>query len=491
MKIITIALLCLVPYVWLAWPLVHYGPYNSDEGWYLYDSYLTWQGQIPYQDFAFPQPPMVLLVHGFFQAMWGPSFYLGRIVNMVLGALIIFLTSWLAGRLGGTVAAFFAGLMLAASPWFAVHMVSVSTYALAALGLVLLIFASLTQKTSLASGIAVLVCWTRLPLFIFASLVPFLSFTYKRHVKWHMPVVTIFFVLAFFIVPFFVPKGADPWLHIVGYHTYSRAGLLSLPSSPEPIIKATWNWLLFERHEYWPTYGIYWFLAFLGLVNMRTDLDRRRLGIILGVAVIVAAGQSLAQNVTYDVPLLPLLAVVSGISWARLLAGWRLPSAYTCLVLIGLCLPVLLYQLHFNAYEGLGESEVSHADIRRVADYISQHSTSTDLIMTPELYIALEAQRAALPGMELGRFFYLPDISEREARQRLGLTPGMFKDLVVSRQAKFIVLSTAHSWERAPQGKQQYADEVERPLLSSGYTVVPDLHMVEPRIESLAVYERQ
>lgn len=133
-------IIVLGAYFFLVMPIIFHGPYNPDEGWYVYDAWMTWTGHMPYRDFAFPQPPLILLFHGFWQVILGPSWIMARIVNASLGLLGVVLTAIIARRVGGLMAGIIAGSLLAFSPWYALQMASVNTYALASIFLLLVAY---------------------------------------------------------------------------------------------------------------------------------------------------------------------------------------------------------------------------------------------------------------------------------------------------------------------------------------------------------------
>lgn len=77
------------------------GELNQDEGWYLYAAKQMTEGQLPYRDFAFTQPPMLPLVYSWAYG-WVERFGLlgGRAVTWVFGALGLLSAVWLAMRAG-------------------------------------------------------------------------------------------------------------------------------------------------------------------------------------------------------------------------------------------------------------------------------------------------------------------------------------------------------------------------------------------------------
>ena len=81
-----------------------YGQINADEGWYLYSSKLVYDGQIPYQDFAFTQTPLLPYIYGFFQNFIEPGIYLGRITSVLFSGMALILSIQTAKKVSGSVA---------------------------------------------------------------------------------------------------------------------------------------------------------------------------------------------------------------------------------------------------------------------------------------------------------------------------------------------------------------------------------------------------
>jgi hypothetical protein len=92
------------------------GDLNQDEGWYLYAASLVREGQRPYLDFYFPQGPVLPYVYAALRPLWAWGGVAGgRMVTAALGLLSVGLTAALAGRLApraGRQTAAFAGVVL-------------------------------------------------------------------------------------------------------------------------------------------------------------------------------------------------------------------------------------------------------------------------------------------------------------------------------------------------------------------------------------------
>ncbi len=84
---------------------VAYGAMNVDEGFYAAAARAVWQGEMPYRDFGFTQPPLVAYVNAPALALTGFGLFPQRAVNGVWGALAVLLAVRLVHRRAGAGAA--------------------------------------------------------------------------------------------------------------------------------------------------------------------------------------------------------------------------------------------------------------------------------------------------------------------------------------------------------------------------------------------------
>ena len=114
------------------------GELNQDEGWYLYAAKQMAEGQIPYRDFAFTQPPMLPLVYSWAYP-WVGQFGLlgGRAVTWAFGTLGLLFATWLAMRAGPRQAQRLTGglcfILIAMNVYQSYFTTVVKTYSLASL----------------------------------------------------------------------------------------------------------------------------------------------------------------------------------------------------------------------------------------------------------------------------------------------------------------------------------------------------------------------
>jgi hypothetical protein len=139
----------LVVVIYLASATWHifYGAQNTDEGFYAVATRAVAQGEMPYRDFGFTQPPLVLYANALPLRLIGPGLFAQRALNGVWASLALLIAAaWLARRTRPT-----WGLVLAlgfalSSPWmYFVHLGK--TYGLTTLLVMLATWAFLALRS--------------------------------------------------------------------------------------------------------------------------------------------------------------------------------------------------------------------------------------------------------------------------------------------------------------------------------------------------------
>ena len=110
---------------------VAYGAMNVDEGFYAAATRAVWQGEMPYRDFGFTQPPAVPYINAPLLAATGSGLFPQRTLSALWAALSVGLAAWLVHRRAGlTPALLLIALFALAPPWmYFMHLGK--TYALA------------------------------------------------------------------------------------------------------------------------------------------------------------------------------------------------------------------------------------------------------------------------------------------------------------------------------------------------------------------------
>lgn len=482
----------------VAAPLAFSGPFNPDEGVYLYASWRAASGEVPYLDFAFIQPPLILYAHGAFQRLLGPDLELGKLVNASMGVVVILATMHLTRYVGGSFAGIVAGALLAALPWFVLQATTVSTFMLAAIFLISTLAAALARHWVLAGILTVATVWTRLPLLPLAPVIAAAAVFQPPRLKALIRFVAGAVLAASTLVaPFVAFLGDHIVVSLVGHyqaiHQSALANLLGFVDVDYILNRI----LHYERTEYLPLYGWLWLLSaasvILLLFSRRQSVSpTKKEAAVLGAAVIVgiATPQALFKNVTHDVPLIPLFALLIGVGVTDLFTRLHLPKRRDGLArAFVLTVVVLGAALHQRAtLSASGDHEESRSSVRRVAQYIRLRSAPNDAIFTPETYIAIEAHLKTLPRTELGRFFFFPELSTETAEKMRVATRELFPALIEEHRPRFVVFNQNLWWRHAPYTEAN-REKFRVWLTSLGYRPADELHERVPSVENLRVYE--
>lgn len=409
----------------LAFAAVWLGALNQDEGWYLYAARLVSEGKIPYRDFFYTQAPVMPIVYAAFVSVWN-SFGLlgGRILTFALGAAGIMFACALAWRLspaGRRGEAALVTFLLLGSNLYHLYFIAIpKTYALASLfvaaGFYLLSFADASRRRcavfAAAAGLSLaLASGTRISLGIMLPVVGFsLLFAFRR-LRWTF----LWFGLG----------GAAGLAAVYGFFLCdpaSRAGLFAAQAYHA------------ARGGFDPVFTIgsvsrlvRWYLPLFVVLGLGSFRDGK---VLLWSAVAVFLLQMLAPfpYEDYQVPVMGMLAVFAAVNFAgrgdsRADVGQR-----RLLLVLGLAWATafgspLLEKWTTNGQDRfwtLKKDKCELAQLRDVARMIEEEDPHGDMLLTQDLYLAIETGRHVPKGLEMGPFSIL---SDEEWRSLLASAP--------------------------------------------------------------------
>ena len=447
------------------------GELNQDEGWYLYAAKQMAEGQIPYRDFAFTQPPMLPLVYSWAYP-WVGQFGLlgGRAVTWAFGTLGLLFATWLAMRAGPRQAQRLTGglcfILIAMNVYQSYFTTVVKTYSLASLflgaGLLALAFVGPRRgfRAAVASGF-LLACAaaTRISLGAALALGGLYLLACRRRLRsWAWLdfglggllglAVTLLPFMAlgrdgfrFGVIEYHSLREAGPWLAQIAY----KVGCLSRLAGAYFPAAVGGLFLLILAGRY---------LLLRAGPDERTDISPEypgpddiapRFNMFLWTTVIALALVHLAAPFPYDdyqVPVYPIFCAAlasTGARWwlreenRRYGGSPELRSARRLAILTVTWLMCGLYafssplaQSWFVAgrdriwWRLREESPV--AQLRDTAKWVRALNTpeSGTHLLTQDTYLAVEAGLPVPHGLEMGPFSYYPDW-EREKAERLGV----------------------------------------------------------------------
>ena len=444
------------------------GPLNQDEGWYLYAALETAAGRLPYRDFFFTQGPMLPLVYGWLAPLWSGAGVLGgRIVTAGFGLCAAALVAVLAargaaprGRLAAGVTAF---ALTACGIYHGYFMAIPKTYALAALLLAL----GLLMLTRCGRGVRAGLLWaagsgmllaaaagTRISLgaSLAAAGVWLLAQRRRLGFAWiafgiggviGLALVYGPFVIAApegfrFAQTFHLGRAGGGALFVAG----SMARLLRgyLPLAGVAVVAAAWR--LFrcpqqdaQKHE---TNAVPW----------------PSLWLTVAVTVVAVHLTSPYPYDDYQVPVMPLLAAAAAV-WlmdavgrsaapaaARAAAVW---AVLTCCGLAAAASPLVQewFVIRQDRFWVVQKDAPDLAVLRRVGASLKRPETreTAPLLLTQDVYLAVESGRRVPSGLEMGPFGYFPGMDTDQARRLLVLNSARLLQVIETTEAPDAAIS--------------------------------------------------
>ncbi|MCX7590421.1 MAG: hypothetical protein N2255_02220, partial [Kiritimatiellae bacterium] len=469
------------------------GELNQDEGVYLYAAREVVRGRLPFVDFASTQGPMMSLVYAMAWPLverWGLAG--GRLFTLCLGLTAVALSGWIAARIAGHrrghIAAFIACVLVGVNVYQSYFTVIVKTYALTAffltagflllsfrkarrgwLGLlgagVFLALAGATRLSAMAAlpavgawlfwrtrsgqagGGRVAVCRSS-GLFFFSAgagltlLAVFLPFVARAPR-----------VLSFGLIEYHAARKVDGILPLLAY----KAGFISR------FVQA-----------YFVAAGLLFFHC-LRILKCRRQTagwhndasepasgDDQLSGVVWGAVVLTSAVHFLAPFPydDYQVIVFPLI----GAALAGGVASWDLRTGIpacpvgnsgikgrnvACLGLLVLC-AMAAFSSPLNQSWFIGRRDRIWwplktgwplADLKRAANLVRAHCGVGDLLLTQDLYLAVEADRTVPVGLELGPFSCFPDWSRERAEKCHVVNCAMLQEILEKTRAPVAAFS--------------------------------------------------
>ena len=412
-------------FVCLVSAAVWMGALNQDEGWYLYAANLVSEGCAPYRDFFFTQGPIMPAVYAHFAWVWKAWGILGaRIFTAFIGALGIVFAVLLARRLVGdekkNVVAVVVALLLGSNLYHLYYLAIPKTYALASLfvmaGFYLLTFCASARRVvrgACVMSAALLFAFaagTRISLgAILVAVGLGLLIQYKKvglSFLWFGLAGAIGLIIVYG-VPLLDVNSRAGFLAAQEYHA-ARGGFDAVFAIGSLSRLVRW---------YAPTF-LFLGLGCLGGFGLRSACARRAnpevdvLSLVFGGALAVMLVQMCAPfpYEDYQVPVMGAFTVVAVVLCVRNLSK-RFPFA---LLALGLAWALsfgspLLEQWMTNGQDrfwSLKKKSCELAQLRDVAHRIDELDPGGKMLLTQDLYLAIETNRKVPRGLEMGPFSY-------------------------------------------------------------------------------------
>ena len=404
---------------------------NADEGFYMAAGWQVLARRRLYADFFFPQMPYLPYVEAAVMAVTGPSLFAGRAISVVTGAVLAGCLALTAARNTGKVVVGIAiGLAYGMHSLTLNYLSIAKTYGLANLALVgaflLLVAPTAGEALTLVAGVSAgLAVGTRLP--TIAAVLVLLAWSSQRGVR---------HVLAFCVgcvigsLPWLWAAAQDPqnfWFCNAGFHSLRREifgfGPILLQKT-----RVLAKWVLLPQNL------LLWMLALAGLRRRPWQaLPAAACAGALAAAYLLATPTYL-EYLTQVIPFL-LLAAIPAL--AVLLQRRKLMLGLASLYVVGL---VVAWRAAPEDTARGGKARLWRlSTVETVADYLREHSTSNDRILSWWEGYPFLAQRTGFTGVgfwESNAARKLPP----DARRRFHLLhTDDIRQLVVAREPRLVV----------------------------------------------------
>lgn len=444
---------------------LHYGALNQDEGWYLYAARLVSHGLQPYRDFAFTQAPVMPFVY----AMAYPlveSFGVagGRFFTALLGFVAALLAAALAGRLvpreSRNTAVLVAAALIMVNVYQSYFFTVVKTYALCSLflsgGLLLLVIALEKKSAALcfvSSLLMTLAAGTR----ISAGAGVAVAFVYLFFQRDTIKAGWLAFAggAALAAVPVFLrwhltaPEGF--LFGVFEYHAARSAGGLMQAL----VYKA--GFISRVVQGYFVAIALGLALIVWQLLRGRISTpDRRKPSILVWAVVAAISLVHFAAPFPYDdyqALVFPLFAAVLAAALVRRVVAPSPESGFASqwlvLTVFGLCVAAAFSSPINQSWFVRGQDRMwwrlrekpALAQLQETGKWIRENTKPGARILTQDLYLAVEADRNVMPGLEMGPFSYFPDMEQGRSRRLHVLNRNRMANLILSSRAPIAALS--------------------------------------------------
>ncbi len=385
------------------------GKIHLDEGAYVYAARAVVQGNVPYRDFFFLQPPLHPYFYGLFQWIC-PGLLTARITSLLLGLIATGFLLRITHHLGNRGAALITAALIASNSFqlyfFSITRLYAFTSALlftAAWFLIREIRPSVWSG-SLAMGFLVLTVCTRitaLPALILAGM--YILFRGADNRARFIPLLVGIGVLTAICVPFVIMVGIDRlWFNLLGMNLSLHSG--NLAANLHQKMQATSQLIRF--------YFLIWVMLIpIGLRYFRQLFTQplhasirnlgSPLGILWAIAMAILTGHSIAKiyQVSYQTIILPLIAGLVAVEWNRAIQSLTSENrSFLKGFFIAGCLLTLIS--YGRASIGIIDGQPALVALWKQAAFIREHTAPEEAIFSADsALVAAEADRDVLPGM--------------------------------------------------------------------------------------------
>ncbi|MBN2302325.1 MAG: hypothetical protein JXN60_07420 [Lentisphaerae bacterium] len=452
------------------------GDLNQDEGWYLYAARLVSEGKLPYIDFANTQGPLMPIVYAVAHPLVNAlGLAGGRLFTALQGFAAAAAVAWLAFRLTKPGqrhnAALTAFSLVALNVYQSYFCTIVKTYALTGLlmtlGFVALSFMKARRQilpaflSGVLMGMAAAVrtsAGAAIPVVL--TVLTFQAVKNKKEAQANAFSVTSVICfgigaavsLTVLFAPFLVKAREALWFGLVEYHTGRDVGGLI----KQCVFKA--GFISRSVYAYFVAVALGIVVATIRITRssvFREDdqtvetINRRGITAALWWSALVVTIVHLAAPFPYDdyqTIVFPLYVAAISVAAVKYL---NLASCGPVAAIVVLCL-ISSFSSPMNQAWFIGErdriwwplkEETPLRKLQKTAGLLSDITKPGDLLLTQDLYLAVETGLTLPAGLELGPFSYFPEWSREKAEKCHVLNRDMMLDLLNASSAPVAAFS--------------------------------------------------
>lgn len=403
---------------------IAYGAMNADEGFYAAAARAVWQGEVPYRDFGYTQPPLLPYVNGVVLGLTRFGLFEQRVLNGCWGLLAVLLGVRLLWRRRLVSRALLLLAMSALTPaWM--HLIHLGkTYGFVSLvGMasvwVLLEWPAGWRRSAAISVLCVIGVGCRLPAVPFFAVIWLAALRDDDGFNVRRPgaaVGTLVAAAAVLLLPFYLlaPEQTRFWL--IDFHRISV---------PLRDWRVRWEEIVALSPGAWG----------MGIFALGAGLAKRRRWPWRESAVAVAALAALAANLLpqgayeeYGVPFLPPLALAALLLLPDM-AAWPLRRRVLAVVSL-VVLPLALIPPLCARYRGPTKADFPSVflplntrpynygligNLRQARELVREHLPADQPFYGPAIILAIEADRPIPRRLRMGAFTMTSDYPEEKA----------------------------------------------------------------------------
>lgn len=509
----------------------------GDESHHLVAAQAVYSGLRMYREVWVNNMPGFHYVYGAIQAIWGPSFYLGRFMSVALGVVTFILCvktcriiadEW-GARIGATL---FAFNWVLANHYAAAYSPALTALYLTASAYFLFKGESIGCRLAAVLLADLAVC-TRALVFPITAVVNVYVLLARRDFRWLVLLVALLVPFLFYLG--FIHDQAEYFLFanlhwnkgvfnavVNGQADLDRA-IAALPGLGKMIVGKAADMTL--RENAFATGFLYFPVAVLSVPLVYVWFRARREGSLPGpswcslpgmklflvlaagltgfvLATILFVGLLTPSGVpSYQTPAYPLfiiLCVYAYQAMSELWPKWQsnvklLAGVAVAVAAVGYGLPNVAYMSGVRNIEGKGLTLPLNA-IREVALFIKERSDPKDEVLTDRPFFVYEAERRAHLGFWMTYFSYAPRWSTSMAERYHLVNPAMIRHSLEARAPKFVIRYPDQSNERDPVTfaalYSEHPEEVFRSF-EAGYERVAVFPAVGKQGEGAVIYGRR